>query len=577
MSRYVSFGVLIAVLLLLSIIFYQVMSAFILPLFLAAVLVVIFRPVHLWMIKKCQARIRLASGLTTAIIGLAVIAPIVIASLISLGEARQFFKGLTASGIEQHVKRIRKSLHLQIPAAEELHGVDDEVRSLDIRNLEEFSSARKKLNDIQEAAHKLGLALGILPESPPSKSLNNENQWSLSHQQKWEAFLLSLEQSRNLQAELTGELQTTKPLFPAGETQSESGLREDVPIDKTKETGTGSKPDRADAEKTQAKKIRSQYRVALQNVVNSYHQFRLLYLGGQLNAFLKEIVNPTPAEFEKYNNSLVDWISTNFLSLGGRASQFLFSLVFSGLIMMVAVYFFLADGSKMIQTIKFLSPIEDHHEDELFLEFEKVSRAVVVATLITALVQGLLAGIGYYLAGVHAIFLLVMLTTLLALVPFVGAGAVWIPTCFYLYLIENQVGAAIFLAIWGTAVVSTIDNFLKPWILHGQSNIHPLFALLSVLGGVSVLGPIGILVGPMLVAFLQTLLKILQSELTALDGEQTSGTETTTHPTTLKTDADSPVPSTTNAEGDALGLDNAGSKPNQPTPPAKKKPNRPQE
>jgi hypothetical protein len=81
----------------------------------------------------------------------------------------------------------------------------------------------------------------------------------------------------------------------------------------------------------------------------------------------------------------------------------------------------------------------------------------------------------------------------------------------------------------------------------------------------------------MLVAFLQTLLKILQSELTALDGEQTSGTETTTHPTTLKTDADSPVPSTTNAEGDALGLDNAGSKPNQPTPPAKKKPNRPQE
>jgi predicted PurR-regulated permease PerM len=76
---------------------------------------------------------------------------------------------------------------------------------------------------------------------------------------------------------------------------------------------------------------------------------------------------------------------------------------------------------------------------------------------------------------------------------------------------------AIGLAIWGGAVVSTIDNLIKPYILHGQSNIHPLFALLSVLGGVTALGPIGILVGPMVVVFLQTLLKILQRELLDLD------------------------------------------------------------
>ena len=61
------------------------------------------------------------------------------------------------------------------------------------------------------------------------------------------------------------------------------------------------------------------------------------------------------------------------------------------------------------------------------------------------------------------------------------------------------------------------DNVIKPYILHGQSNIHPLFALLSVLGGVSTLGPIGIVIGPMVVAFLQTLLKILQREMTHLD------------------------------------------------------------
>jgi hypothetical protein len=62
-------------------------------------------------------------------------------------------------------------------------------------------------------------------------------------------------------------------------------------------------------------------------------------------------------------------------------------------------------------------------------------------------------------------------------------------------------------------VVSGLDNVIKPYVLHGQSNLHPLLALLSILGGVQVLGPIGILVGPMLVSFLQALLSILQREV----------------------------------------------------------------
>lgn len=187
--------------------------------------------------------------------------------------------------------------------------------------------------------------------------------------------------------------------------------------------------------------------------------------------------------------------------------------------MMVAVYFFLLDGSKMIDAFKFLSPLDDRHEQELIDEFDNVSRAVVVATLAAALAQGFLAGIGYYFAGVDAVFLLTMLTAVFALVPFVGAGSVWLPTSLYLYLVEDRLVPAACLAIWGASVVSTIDNLIKPYILHGQSNIHPLFALLSVLGGVTALGPIGILVGPMVVVFLQTLLKILQRELLELDAD----------------------------------------------------------
>jgi len=128
-------------------------------------------------------------------------------------------------------------------------------------------------------------------------------------------------------------------------------------------------------------------------------------------------------------------------------------------------------------------------------------------------VQGLLAGLGYFVVGLQPVLLLTLLTGFLSLIPFVGAGAVWVPCSLWLYMSHGQTGAAIGLALYGFFVVSLADNLVKPWVLHGQTNLHPLLALLSVIGGVQALGPIGIFVGPMLVAFLQALLNILNTEL----------------------------------------------------------------
>jgi predicted PurR-regulated permease PerM len=200
-------------------------------------------------------------------------------------------------------------------------------------------------------------------------------------------------------------------------------------------------------------------------------------------------------------------------ALGGV--QYVFGILVGLAIMVLALYYFLADGPAMIRTIMRLSPLEERYEQQLLSEFVKISRAVVVAALLSAFVQGLLAGVGFYFAGLHAIFMLMALTMLLALVPFVGAAAVWVPCSAWLYMTDHH-GAAIMLAIYGATIVSMADNVIKPIVLHGQSGIHPLVALLSILGGVTALGPIGILVGPMLVAFLQALLNMLNAELESM-------------------------------------------------------------
>ena len=130
--------------------------------------------------------------------------------------------------------------------------------------------------------------------------------------------------------------------------------------------------------------------------------------------------------------------------------------------------------------------------------------------------QAVLAGFGFWVAGLGNVFLLTLLTFFGALVPFVGAAAVWGSASLYLLFFAKNTFTAAGLALWGLCVVSTVDNIIKPIVLHGQSKLHPLLALLSVLGGVGALGPIGIFVGPIAVAFLQAALTMLQTELDSL-------------------------------------------------------------
>jgi len=180
----------------------------------------------------------------------------------------------------------------------------------------------------------------------------------------------------------------------------------------------------------------------------------------------------------------------------------------------------LIDGPTMTRTLMQLSPLDDRYEERLLMQFDRTSRAVVLATILSALAQGILAAAGYYVAGLDSVVLLFLATTFMALIPFVGALAVWLPCALWLGFVDQRWTAAIVLALYGALIVSTIDNVIKVLILHGGSHLHPLLALLSVLGGVQVFGPIGLLVGPMIVVFLQSLLEILNQELAHADAEQ---------------------------------------------------------
>lgn len=209
-----------------------------------------------------------------------------------------------------------------------------------------------------------------------------------------------------------------------------------------------------------------------------------------------------------------DWIGP----IAKRAPIVLLKLIIGLIVMTVSLFYFLADGRRMLDAVTKLIPLDVRHQWQLLAEFEEVSRAVVSSTLLAAIVQAVLAGFGFYVVGLGNVFLLTLLTFFGALVPFVGAAAVWGTASLYLLFFVQNTWAAAGLAAWGLCVVSTVDNIIKPIVLHGQSKLHPLLALLSVLGGVGALGPIGIFVGPIAVAFLQAALTMLQAEIDSMTG-----------------------------------------------------------
>lgn len=170
-------------------------------------------------------------------------------------------------------------------------------------------------------------------------------------------------------------------------------------------------------------------------------------------------------------------------------------------VLLVTVFFCYRDGQRILSQlqsgiIRFLG--EQRH---IYLQaIGETTKAVVYGFVLAAMVQGSLAGIAYAVAGVQAPLLLGATTALLALVPF-GATLVWVPVGLTL-LLENSPWAGIGLLLWGTLVVSTIDNVIRPLVISGASQIPFLVVMFGVLGGLQTFGVIGIFLGPIVLAVL---------------------------------------------------------------------------
>jgi predicted PurR-regulated permease PerM len=197
----------------------------------------------------------------------------------------------------------------------------------------------------------------------------------------------------------------------------------------------------------------------------------------------------------------------NALGIFGGVSNALIGLT----VMVFVLYYLLTDGDEFVAWIRRCTPLPAHVQDELYSEMDRVMWGVLVGNLLVAVVQGILTGIGFAIAGVPGVVFWTVVTTVLSLLPLIGASVVWLPASLYLFLVNRPIAAG-FLFVYGTLVISLSDNYLRPLVSGHEAQLNPGILVVGIFGGVYVFGFMGLFFGPIVLGILRSLLTVFARE-----------------------------------------------------------------
>jgi len=172
-------------------------------------------------------------------------------------------------------------------------------------------------------------------------------------------------------------------------------------------------------------------------------------------------------------------------------------------VMLYAMFFFLISGPTLLARMLYYLPLPEGDEARMIDKFVSVTRATLKGSLVIGVVQGSLAGFGFLVAGIPSAAFWGTVMAVLSIIPAIGSGLVWVPAVIYLFA-TGELVTAIVLGIWCLAIVGTVDNFMRPWLIGKDTKMPDLLILLGTLGGLIFFGAAGFIIGPIVAALFVT-------------------------------------------------------------------------
>ena len=198
-------------------------------------------------------------------------------------------------------------------------------------------------------------------------------------------------------------------------------------------------------------------------------------------------------------------------------------LIVKSLIALVVVFFLSRDGRNWIHRAEEIIPLSPGQARKLFSNISDTIVANVYGILSVGLAQGVLTGIALAIVGAQSPLLLGLGAAFASIVPVLGAALVWAPAGLYL-IFAGAIWKGVFVLVWGVLVISTADNIIRPWVVSGKVELHPLVLLFFILGGVEAFGFLGLFLGPVIASVLAVLFGMIREELAHGGGKPESGT-----------------------------------------------------
>ncbi len=211
---------------------------------------------------------------------------------------------------------------------------------------------------------------------------------------------------------------------------------------------------------------------------------------------------PALAKYVPSQEQLLEHVGTAAKTAGGflvtfasRMTATTAAFLLNLFVMFYAMFFFFRDGHKILERIFYYTPLSDEDETRMLARLTSITRATVKGTLVIGVIQGALAGVAFWVAGIDGAALWGTIMTILSIIPGIGAALVWVPAVIILFVTGQHLTATL-LAAWCAAVVGTVDNFLRPVLVGRDAKMPDLLILIGTLGGLFLFGPIGFIVGP---------------------------------------------------------------------------------
>jgi predicted PurR-regulated permease PerM len=203
-----------------------------------------------------------------------------------------------------------------------------------------------------------------------------------------------------------------------------------------------------------------------------------------------------------------EWLVTNL----GKIFAGTISTVFIIFISLIGSFYFFRDGREFLKILIKVSPLPDKDDQVIISRLAQAIRSVSTGVLLVALIQGILAALGMSIFGIERAVLWGAVGGILSIIPGVGTLSIMIPGILYLFFTGSVINA-IGLGVWTIVLVVVVDNIIGPNLMSRGNTLHPFIVLISVLGGLSVFGPIGFIVGPVIVTLFMVLLEVYNQYL----------------------------------------------------------------